>query len=311
MPAIRNFTHDAAVFEDGTELAHIDTVILATGYEYRVPFLTVGGHLDVVALQRHGTAEYGSHNGTANEYVGEIEREDTDELRLRTNLRYIWPLFRHVLSLDAAYPLGALYIVGAPIFTSSAFCTTAQALFVSHTLADLSLLNPQEDIRASTCDAGDDLSRVASLSPRAALLADLHAQEAELRAGGLDPAVVGHRLLETAGVYQDALIRYLQVRGVAGHGSIPPVTENFTPAWRTTTWAHVIVLKRAWKRVEAEGKEGVKKWLDGVESEEEWVGVMDKLLERERERLEEEGERKGQDGRAATGPSLDYMSSSV
>jgi len=61
------------------------------------------------------------------------------------------------------------------------------------------------------------------------------------------------------------------------------VTENFTPAWRTTTWAHVIVLKRAWKRVEAEGKEGVKKWLDGVESEEEWVGVMDKLLERERE----------------------------
>jgi hypothetical protein len=114
---------------------------------------------------------------------------DASALRLRTNLRYIWPLFRHVLSLDPAYPLGVLYFVDLPIYTANAFCGTAQAPFVAHTLGEPSLLDLREGRHAAASGGGEVLSRPGSLSPRAALLANLSAQEDNLRTAGLDPAL--------------------------------------------------------------------------------------------------------------------------
>jgi len=61
-----------------------------------------------------------------------------------------------------------------------------------------------------------------------------HAQEAELRAAGFYPAVVGHRMVGPGSgrAYQDALVRYLQARGIAVRGGVTLVGENLTASWR-------------------------------------------------------------------------------
>ena len=38
-------------------------------------------------------------------------------------------------------------------------------------------------------------------------------------------------------------------------------------------------LRKIWKGIESRGEEEAKGWLDGVETEEEWAGLMDRLLE--------------------------------
>jgi Flavin-binding monooxygenase-like len=47
VPQIQRFTPDSIIFDDDTTLTHIDTIILTTGYNYLIPYLTAGGHLTV------------------------------------------------------------------------------------------------------------------------------------------------------------------------------------------------------------------------------------------------------------------------
>src|SRR5882762_752325 len=42
---IERLTPHSIIFNDNTTLTHIDTIILATGYKYHIPYLTMGGHL--------------------------------------------------------------------------------------------------------------------------------------------------------------------------------------------------------------------------------------------------------------------------
>ncbi|TFY66911.1 hypothetical protein EVG20_g4167 [Dentipellis fragilis] len=249
-PRIQHFTERAVIFEDNSTLEHIDTVILGTGYENRIPFLTAGGHLNVIPGQSVPLPQ---------------EPEST---HLSTNLRYIRPVYQHVLSLDTSYPLGALYFIGLPIFVANAISDTAQALFVAHTLADPSLLESRDT-----------------------LLADLHAQEARLRAAGLDPAYIGHRLVGDTGAaqYQDGLVAYLQARGRGGWPNIPVPGQRFTDEWRTFGRNETLFLRKAWMRVEEYGQESMDKWLDGVETEEEWADLMVRLVKWEERKEEGDG----------------------
>ncbi|KAI0061848.1 FAD/NAD(P)-binding domain-containing protein [Artomyces pyxidatus] len=243
-PRIRRFTRDAIIFEDNTTLTHIDTVIFGTGYEQRIPFLTEGGHLGLLHDCPRGRQEH-----------------------LTTNLRYVRPVYEHVLSLDASYPVGALYFIGLPIFVANAISDYAQALFTAHTIADPSLLLSRDEF-----------------------FDELLSEEARLRADGMDPGYVGHRIIGRGGAtgYQDRLVGYLQARGLAGQPNIPR-GKNFTEPWRTFGEYQGEYLRRGWTRVEERGEEYVKEWLEGVETEQDWVVMMEKLVDWEKRQEEEEG----------------------
>ena len=72
-------------FTNGTEAQNVHSIILATGYEQHIPFLTNAGFLD------------------------EVKEHTNTTQRLSTNNRYIRPVFEHTLSLDPAYPLVSLF----------------------------------------------------------------------------------------------------------------------------------------------------------------------------------------------------------
>ena len=47
-PRIAYFTNTSIVFEDGTSLSDVDSVILGTGYEFRIPFLSPPPQMDAI-----------------------------------------------------------------------------------------------------------------------------------------------------------------------------------------------------------------------------------------------------------------------
>ena len=88
-PVISHFTRDSIVFVDKTEI-DVDSVILATGYQTRKPFLEAG-HILII-------------DPTATNH--------TETQVLVTNTHYIFPLYRHIFSLSSMYPTTALAFVG-------------------------------------------------------------------------------------------------------------------------------------------------------------------------------------------------------
>jgi len=234
---IERFTPDSIIFDDKTVLTDIDTIILATGFKYHIPYLTAGGHLTITPDSKPIADE--SHT-------------------LRTNMHYIWPLWRHTLSLDPTYPLGSLFFINLAFPGVATFCSVAQGLFAAHTILKSELLDSRE-----------------------VFLADLKEQEARYRANGYNPERVGPKLVLDQGVnaFQDGIVRYLQDRGLGGWPEIPPAGENYTPAWRTLTFDYQKSLKRAWNRLEASGEDVVREWLEGVETEEQWIELLGKLSE--------------------------------
>ncbi|KAF8269764.1 hypothetical protein EI94DRAFT_1573076 [Lactarius quietus] len=119
---ISHFTPQAPVFEDGTSLPHIDTVLLATGYDLRFPFLS----------------------SIRNTSVSTPLPDPDDCDGLTTNGRYLRPLFRHVFSLAPTHAPHALAFIGLP----PSMCDFAQALLVAHTFVDPSLLPPTSALLA-------------------------------------------------------------------------------------------------------------------------------------------------------------------
>ncbi|KAI5120008.1 hypothetical protein M0805_008469 [Coniferiporia weirii] len=252
-PGTERFTEEGIVFADGTRVEDVDAVVLGTGYEVRVPFLTDGSALDV--------APYASG--------GPGEDEDAPE-QLTTNLQYIYPLHEHVFSLARGHPPTALTFVGLPVLVANCPSDIAQALLVAYALADEALL-----------------------PSRAEMLAQLRRREAHFRERGVDPYKAGHRLIDVdadpdeggrrpdaSHAYQDELVRFLKERG-----ALPDDGRPFVEEWRRWSREEAGALWDGWQRVEGLGGEEVERWVAGARTEEEWVDVMHRLVEWEKRQV--------------------------
>ncbi|KAI0264175.1 hypothetical protein BC834DRAFT_274353 [Gloeopeniophorella convolvens] len=250
VPEIARFTRDTIVLKDNTTLTHIDTVLLATGYDRRVDFLEAGGGLTRIPR-------------------GARVHDPADAPELTNSGRYMRPLFRHVLSLAPTYPLGALYFVGVPIIVSNAMSDSAQALFVAHTLANPALLAQRSTFLA-------DLRAQEALAVARAGHVDTPGHRIVGPGGGAD--------------YQDGLVGFLQQHGLGGRGGVPPTGTPFTEGWRRLCAEHTAgMLRRAWARVEGGGYKAIRHWLRGVHTEAQWANLTARLLEWERQKEDTEG----------------------
>ncbi|KAI6010755.1 hypothetical protein F5J12DRAFT_718454 [Pisolithus orientalis] len=221
-PGISHFTSDDVVFTDGSMAQDVDTVLLGTGYDLRVPFLEEGG-----------------------EVIVKPRSNETDGRRLTTNLRYLFPLHRHIFSLSESYPTNALAFIGLPILALSCPSDTAQSIYASSIIANGSLL-----------------------APRSELLSQLADSEEDLRRRGYDPYYIGHRMVDNSTFdYQDGLIKTLRLKK-----GLPGKITPFVEPWRRETIIYIGSMKRGWRRLEGLGL--AEEWLDGVESEEEWADLM-------------------------------------
>jgi hypothetical protein len=229
-PEISYFTSDAVVFADGSRVHDVDSVILGTGYDLRIPFLEDGG--DVLV---------------------EPKSSERDERGLTTNLRYLFPLHRHIFSLSSSYPTNALAFIGLPIRITPCPLAFAQSTYAAHIIANGSLLGSREE-----------------------LLEELDASEDDLRLRGYDPYYIGHLMVDGSNSdYQDGLIDSLKERK-----AIPDDGTKYVEGWRreAETYQH---LKRGWQRVEELGQQGA--WLHGVETENEWSDLMKRLNQWQKE----------------------------
>ncbi|OBZ71629.1 Electron transfer flavoprotein subunit beta [Grifola frondosa] len=238
-PRISHFTGSSVVFEDGTALSDIDALILGTGYEFRVPFLK-DLHVDAHTRANSTTAR-----------------------ALTSNLRYIFPLHRHIFSLAPTHSPTALAFVGLPVLIANCPSDIAQSLFVAHAIADTSVLPSHDE-----------------------MLKELVAREDALRQQGLDPYHVGHRLVggdTESHDYQDALVEYLK-----DVGALPQDGKKYVEQWRRMGRRDSQLLGRAWQRIEQLGEQ--RRWLEGVTTEDEWAALLYRLAEWEQEWEKEHGE---------------------
>lgn len=180
---------------------------------------------------------------------------------LTTNTRYIFPLHRHIASLCPSHPPNALTFIGLPVLVANCPADRAQSIYAANIIRDPSLLPSREEA-----------------------LKQLDEHEDDLREGGWDPYVIGHRMVNgTAFEYQDGLVQDLRDRG-----AIPDDGRPFVESWRRRTGRGLpFLLKRGWLRVEELGQ--AEEWLRGVETEEQWVGLMDRLYDWEEQKEKDEG----------------------
>lgn len=107
------------------------------------------------------------------------------------------------------------------------------------------------------------------------MLSGLLERERKLRQLGLDPYVVGHKMQggdSEAQLYQNNLVHYLKEVG-----KLPDDGVDYVEPWRKMARNESQLLARAWVRVEGLGEQ--RKWLDGVETEEEWADLMYRLAD--------------------------------
>ncbi|TCD71738.1 hypothetical protein EIP91_005504 [Steccherinum ochraceum] len=239
---ISHFTQDGIVLQNGTVLYSVDTVILATGYQFLVPFLSRSPSPDVpAALTVLPSTNYTSDTAPS----------------LQTNTRYIYPLHQHIFSLSPTHPTTALSFVGLPVLIANCPSDIAQSILIAHALADPNVLPSRAD-----------------------LLSQLLEREQLLRDRGYDPYVAGHKMVggdDDAQAYQDELVRYLKRRG-----AIPDDGKDYVEQWRRDARKESFLLNRAWSRIENAGPEAVHKWLDGVETEAQWADLLGRLAEWEK-----------------------------
>ncbi|KAL0951308.1 hypothetical protein HGRIS_008015 [Hohenbuehelia grisea] len=224
-PQISHFTRRGVVFNDSSSL-EVDAILSATGYEVRVPFLSRGNALATDA---------------------NIHSNETYTQGLTTNLRYLFPLYRHIVSLCPNHAPRALAFIGLPIFIANAPSDGAQSLLVAHMIANSSATPSRDDA-----------------------LRELATYEEYLRREGYDPYTRGHRLINGEGSdYQDGVVRLLKERGV-----IPNDGRPYVEQWRRDIEKYQY-MKRGWKRVEELGV--ADEWLRGVRTETQWSDLMKRL----------------------------------
>lgn len=247
-PAISHFTKNSIVFVDGTSASDVDSVVLGTGYENLIPFLSPP-HASSLLITTDPSSSVNS----------------STVHKLTTNKRYIFPLWKYIFSASPALPPTALSFIGLPTMIANCPSDNAQGLLVAHALANASLLPSREE-----------------------MLAELIARENFLRERGFDPYQVGHRLVGSdmePSDYQDDVVQFLLDRGVP----VPVDNESgkYVAPWRRRPLEQLILLKNGWDRVQTRGEEA--QWIAGVESEQEWAALLDRLIEWERAQEVDEG----------------------
>lgn len=231
------------MFEDGTSLDDVDSLILGTGYEFRVPFLSPP-YSSMLTVDP------------------KTSLNSTTAPSLITNLRYIFPIYKHIFSLAPGIPPTALAFIGLPVLVANCPSDIAQSLLLSHAIANSSVLPTRER-----------------------MLEELVEREDGLRHEGLDPYYVGHRLVsegETDQDYQDGLVEYLK-----DVGALPKDGRKYVEPWRRMGRTQSQLLGRAWERVKEHGEE--RKWLEDVRSEDEWADLMQRLFDWQRAYEEKHG----------------------
>lgn len=265
-PRTKGFTASSVQFEDGTEVSDVEVVILGTGYDYRFPFLDPSDPYNRPSkgLLTNGRRVIVTTNASAH---SRSEREQ----RLTANLKYLFPIDRQIVSLSSLHPLNALLFIGLPFPISNAPSDIAQSTFAGHLIARPDCVYPTSHITGQK-DWNETLAREF-------LLKNLTAFENRLANEGFDVYHLGHRMdigSYTGAGYQDSLVAHLETQGL-----VPPHGGGyiFVEPWRIRVRGKMMELRRIWGEIEGQGEEKVKEWLDGVETEEEWVGLMDRLLE--------------------------------
>ena len=244
----------------------MNVVILATGYNYRFPFLDP---LDSYNQPSEGLPTNG-RRGIVTTNASAYSRSEGEQ-RLTTNLNYLFPVDRHIVSLSPLHPLNALFFIGLTFPAANSLNDIAQSMFAGHLIAHPDRVYPTSHITGQK-DWNETLAREV-------LLKNLTAFENGLAGEGFDVYRFGHRMnlgSHTDTEYQESLIVYLRAQGL-----IPSHDGGyiFVEPWRTRARAKMLELKCIWKEIESGGEEEVRRWLDGVETEEEWADLMDRLLE--------------------------------
>lgn len=196
---ISHFTRDSVVFDDGTSLTDVDRIVLATGYELRVPFLSAP-HSSVLLTDNHAT----TNSSTAQ--------------TLTTNLRYLYPLYRQIYPIVATVPPTALAFVGLPLIVANCPSDYAQGVFIAHTLADPSLLPSHAHMRREL------LAREASLHRRGY---DPYAMGHKLLDGRTETED-----------YQEGLFEFLKKRGALPDDGKRYVEKWRRLSWQEAVWLY-------------------------------------------------------------------------
>ena len=243
----------------------MEVVILATGYDYHFPFLDP---LDPYNQPSEGLPINGWRVVMTTDASAHSRSEG--EQRLMTNLNYLFPVDRHIVSLSPLHPLNALFFIGLTFPAANALNDIAQSIFAGHLIAHPDRVYPTSHI------TGKDWNETLA---RELLLKNLTAFENGLADEGFDIYRLGHRMnlgSHTDTEYQDSLIVYLRAQGL-----VPSHDRGyiFVEPWRTRARVKILELRCIWIEIERRGEEEVRRWLDGVETEEEWVDLMDRLLE--------------------------------
>ena len=265
-PRTKCFTSSSVQFEDGTEVFDVDIVVLATGYEYRFPFLDPA---DPYSRPTRGLPAHERHavmTTNASAYS-----RPKGENRLTLNLKYLFPTDRQIVSLSPLHPLNALLFIGLPFPIVSAPSAVAQSLFAGHLIARPDQVYPTSHI---TGHEGWNETLAREL-----LIKNLTALEDRLADEGFDVYHLGHKLnigsYYSGSGYQDSLVAHLQ-----SHGLVPPHDGGyiFVEPWRIIRAKDRLQLRIIWMEIESRGEEEAKRWLDGVETEEEWADLMVRVL---------------------------------
>ena len=265
-PRAKGFSASSVQFEDGTEVSDVEVVILATGYNYHFPFLDPLDPYNQPSreLPTNGRRAIVTTNASAHS-------RSEGEQRLTINLNYLFPIDKQIMSLSSLHPLNALFFIGLPFPVANALNGIAQSMFAGHLIAHPNCVYPTSHITGQK-DWNETLAREV-------LLKNLTAFENRLASEGFDIYHLGHRMnfgSYTDAEYQDSLIMHLRTQGL-----VPPHDGGyiFAEPWRTRARGKILELRCIWKEIESQGEEEVKRWLDGVETEEEWADLMDRLLE--------------------------------
>ena len=192
------------------------------------------------------------------------------EPRLTENLSCLFPIDKHIVSLSTLHPLNALLFIGLPYRTVYPPSSIAQSIFAGHLISQLDRVYPTSYVTGRGSSWNETLAREL-------LLKNLTAFENQLADEGFDVYRLGHRMnlgWYTQEEYQDSLISHLQSQGLVPRhdGYI------FVEPWRARTRGKILKLIEIWKDIESRGEEEVKRWLGGAETEDEWAGLMDRLV---------------------------------
>jgi hypothetical protein len=143
VPTISGLTTTGIVLDDGTFLVTRGptTILLATGYELAVPFLSlleVDKNLAIPAKLSNP--------------------------RVATNLTLIRPLYRQIFAIDERLPRNVLAFIGLPVPIANGPSSYAQGLFAAHGIADVGSLPSKEEM-LSDLEANESEQRLEGHEP--------------------------------------------------------------------------------------------------------------------------------------------------